>query len=397
MKKEILFASVVFFLGLLIFFIIEFQITGYVVKEQKKQVQFYFHEEVTKCPLDGYLFIGNKLIGKTERGFFNLTFENYRENFNDSELNVTVFGKLGECFKSNLFFEKSWKNPKIEDFYFEGESVFNFKTKIDSHNPSRKELIGFVQPENSINELANINLKKLNVFDDLSEINNYLNKKINYTKDWGFFKESYWQTPEETFERKKGDCEDFSTALLSLFLAYKPSLKCYNVIFLSHVTTFCYINENYIYYDQGKTELKKQASDKDSSEKVKEMLERLEKEYMEDYGINDSEEKAYFAFNNNEFIRFNNKEDFINWQYSLMNQESQENIFKKLEKNYMELKNQKENETAQEIEEISLATEKPEAVLLASKVSGNYLLLIISIISLSALFILIFMTVNRKK
>ena len=72
--------------------------------------------------------------------------------------------------------------------------------------------------------------------------------------------EDIWQTPEETLSIKQGDCEDYSTSLLSLFLAYNPALNCYNVVLSSHVTTFCKINDYYIYYDQRRTELKKKAT-----------------------------------------------------------------------------------------------------------------------------------------
>ena len=125
----------------------------------------------------------------------------------------------------------------------------------------------------------------------------------------------------------------------SLFLAYNPSLNCYNIVFSSHVTTFCQINNNYSYFDQGKTELKSQI---DKNTEIKVELKKLEQEYFEHYGINNSE-RAYYAFNDNEFMEFSSEEEFINWQYSL-NEKSEERVFDKLEQ---ELSSIKFNETEQ--------------------------------------------------
>jgi len=46
------------------------KITGEVVKEPKNQIQMYFYDEITNCSLDGYLFVGEKPIGKTRGGYF---------------------------------------------------------------------------------------------------------------------------------------------------------------------------------------------------------------------------------------------------------------------------------------------------------------------------------------
>lgn len=289
---------------------------GYVVKEQKKQVQFYFYDE-TNCSLNGYVFSGNKLIGKAENGYFNLTYSNYKENFKIDK-NISIFGKLGSCFDSELLFDKYWKAFPIAEYYFAGETVFNFKTKIQLNNPTRRELLAFIQPQKVNSELNRIPIKN-STLDDLSEINKYLNNKVNYAKDWDFNKEvNYWQTPSETLTVKRGDCEDFSTTFLSLVLAYNSSLNCYNIIFSSHVTTFCQIGSYYIYYDQQRTELKRQIKDKSNEEETKSKLRELKKDYFDNYGLtSQNKTRAYYAFNDNQFIEFKDNEDFIDWQYSL--------------------------------------------------------------------------------
>lgn len=283
---------------------------------QKKQVQFYFYDEITNCTLSGYVFSGGNLLGESINGRFNLTYENYIENFNEQD-NISLFGVLGECFSSYLFFDKYWKSFEIDERYFTGNSLFNFKTKVDIHNPSRRELMGFVQPKKVSSELSKINLKRKDTLDDLSSINEYLNNKIIYVKDWNFTdKTNYWQIPEETLRLGRGDCEDFSTALLSLFLSYNESLNCYNIIFSSHVATFCKVDGYYAYYDQGRTEIKKKIENSDFSRAIKN-LKDLKKDYFEHYGFNDSTTSVHFAFNNNQFVEFKSEDEFINWQYNV--------------------------------------------------------------------------------
>jgi len=326
-----------------LFSVIFLRFTGFAVREYPEQVQFYFYDEITNCSLNGYIFVGQKLVGETEKGFFNLTLKNYEANFQNPNSNISVFGKLENCFKENpeLLFDKSWKNQIIEKYYFKGESTFNFKTKINPNNPTKKDFIGFIQPNRVKLELNNINLKGKNTFEDLSKINLYLNNKINYTKDWTFNKENYWQVPPETLLKKQGDCEDFSTTLLSLFLSYNASLNCYNIIFSSHVTTLCFIDDYYIYYDQEKTELKKQIKTNSNPETIRIKLKNLNQEYFKYYGINDSETQAHYAFNDKEFIEFqdiknkdtkNQNTNFINWQYSLKNLKTKTDIFEELDK-----------------------------------------------------------------
>ena len=382
----------------LLFIFIFPKFTGYIIQEQKKRVQFYFYDEKTNCSLNGYVFSGDKLIGKTNQGYFNLTYENYLNNFQQNE-NISLFGKLNDCFTNNqLYFDKYWKSFEIKDYYFSGESKFEFKTKINPNNPSKRELIGFIQNKKLISELNNININKDNLnIEDLSKINNYLNKKINYTKDWDFNKkDNYWQTPEQTLSLEQGDCEDYSTALLSLFLAYNNSLNCYNIIFTSHVTTFCQINNYYIYYDQEKTELKKQIRYNIIEDK-KTALEKLEKEYFEYYRINETE-RAYYAFNNNQYIEFNNNKEFIDWQASLNNKQEFD-LFEKLgqESIIIQEKYPQSNE-----DNAKLATENPLTQLASEKptIQGFFkdnFILIISLLIVFIMLIIILIKINKKR
>lgn len=356
------------------------QFVGYVVKEPLRQVQFYFYDELTACKLDGYVFIGDKVVGKSSGGIFNLTYGNYIQNFQNSE-EISVFGKLGSCFtESRLFFDKYWENFEIDKEYFLGESLFNFSTEIKSSNPARRELIGFIQPSNMETELSNIDTRE-NKLDSLSEINDYLNNKITYEKDWEFEEENYWQTPTETLGKEKGDCEDYSSTLLSLFLAYNPELNCYNIIFSSHVTTFCHIGNYFIYYDQGKTELKKQII---RDEEIKSRLLELNKEYFEHYGLNET--KAYYAFNDNKFVEFGNDEEFVEWQSTM--KKEQYDIFENIEEQMIE--------NLKEIPDVDIEGElHTQTVSLPTKKFNFPLILLLA--GILVVLVIILIVVNKRK
>jgi hypothetical protein len=318
-----------------------------------KQVQFYFFDE-NNCSLNGYVFNGNTLIGKTENGFFNLSYNYYNNNF-DLDYDITLFGKLGNCSNSSLYFDKSWESFNIPDYYFSGQSIFKFQASINPNNPSRRELLGFIQPEKVGRELENIKFSG-ETLEDLTKINQYLNDKINYTEDWSFNKkENYWQTPEETLRLRQGDCEDYSTALLSLFLAYNSSLNCYNVIFSSHVATLCYIKDYYIYYDQQKTELRKKIVTKDMG--TEPQLRELREEYFQHYGINDSE-RAYYIFNEYRFLEFEDDDEFIKWQFAISNKKQGVDLFEKLEQDLSKVPAEEPYTEPQE-EIVELRTQQP--------------------------------------
>lgn len=60
----------------------------------------------------------------------------------------------------------------------------------------------------------------------ITELDYYLNR-IEYTPDKG----DYWQTPEETLDRGKGDCDDFARLALDILVRIQ---KRKNVRFIIH-------------------------------------------------------------------------------------------------------------------------------------------------------------------
>ncbi len=364
--------------------------TSFVVKGTPKQVQFYFFDE-NNCSLNGYLFNGNKLIGKTENGIFNLTYNYYKEEIN-LDRDINLFGKLGNCSNYKLYFDKSWKVFQIPEYYFLGDSVFKFRTSLDPHNPSKKELTGFIQPSEARGELYKVGVKREDPLEDLSMINNYLNEKITYAEDWNFSnKENYWQTPAETLKLGRGDCEDYSTTLLSMFLAYNSSLNCYNIIFSSHVTTLCYIGEYYIYYDQEKTELRKRIRSRDAETNSR--LRSLKKEYFEHYGL-DEDERAYYAFNDYRFIEFKTDEDFIIWQSALYGVKQPANLFGELEKELSGI-NITIPEPQEEVIELANAPQQELPSLNGFVTEYSTILILLGSISILLIMILIWISVRK--
>ncbi|MDP2926393.1 MAG: hypothetical protein Q8N99_08500 [Nanoarchaeota archaeon] len=392
-KKTFAYSLSVLVLVIILISLFYIRFTGYAIKEPEKKVTLYFYDENTNCSLDGFLFIGETLIGKAENGIYNLSYRDYTEKFlNNTNKNITLFGKLGKCFNkdSDYYFDRSWKNIAIDESYFRSDSEFLFKTKLKIHNPIKREMLGFIQKDNAKYYLNNIILNNI-TFNDLSTINKHLDNNTKYVIDWGIDKENYWQSPYETFTRRSGDCEDFSTALLSLFLAYDENIKCYNVIFSTHITTFCYISGNYIYYDQKDKEIKRLIKDKTDTLRIKSELILFNKEYFDYYGLKNNS-RAYYAFDDNEYFEFNDEQDFIDWQYSLISKERKINIYNKLEEEVKKIEKTVSEDEYTELRTMKLAGVAPT---LKGFILDNLYLFIASLITLLLLITLVIRIIRK--
>jgi len=366
------------------------RLVGYAINENFlniNKIELQFIDEASNCSLNGYVFINNKLLGKSENGLFNLTIDEYKKNFME-ENNISIFGKLGDCFKENkdLLLDRSWNMPEIKRNYFYGESTYLFKTNINIHNPKNRELMGFITPEKVDSYL---NVKKKDTSSDLSEINNYLSSKIAYVDDISGI---YWQMPKETLNISKGICNDYSTTLLSLFLAYNPSLKCYNIILTDHITTLCNINNEYSYFDQQKKEKKISINESTNSSDIKLKISKLNEEFFNYYGLNKNE-SPIIAFNNQEYIEFKKEEDYLNWQYSLLTKDTKSNILGELEKESIQLQEGQENNSS-ELSSIK-PTEMELNSLKKSLTKSMYITMGIMIFSLIIIVIALYKIRNR--
>jgi hypothetical protein len=311
---------------LIIFLSLFINFTGFAIKQDTVVLSFY--DIKTNCSMNGFLFIGNKLLGKTDNGIYNLSIDQYKSFENNPDENFSLFGRLGSCFNGSrdMIFDRSWKVPKMNYDFFLGDSKFEFKTNIDFHFPRNREPMGFIQPSTIAYYLRNIDLID-NITQDLSKINIYLSTNIQYINK---SIASYWQLPEETMKTKNGVCNDYSTTLLSLFLAYNPSLKCYNIILNDHVTTFCNIDKTFTYFDQQEKELSLVTNNSMNTNDIMSSLSTLNKGFLDYYGL-DRSERAKVAFNDKEYVEFNSNQDFIDWQRSLLIKDTKVNLLSQLE------------------------------------------------------------------
>jgi hypothetical protein len=279
-----------------------------------KEVQLSFYDENTSCKLNGNVYLDDVLLGESKNGILTL-----KENeVNKSVLNGTnlhILGTTDSCFgekNKNLTLEEYWKVNNLN--FYKYETIF-FKAKITPRKPRYyEEMSGFVRPSEVNDYLSKLNLKN-NTGDNLDKINEY---KIRYISDSFQFNESdYWQTPNETMNKKYGDCEDWAVTVLSMMRSYNSSLKCYAVVWETHMSIFCYYNGNYIIYDQEKTRYSKALREDINEFQNKAFLKNMLNEYFDGYGIPSGERKVYALFNENETITFNNNNEFIDWMYNL--------------------------------------------------------------------------------
>jgi hypothetical protein len=93
----------------------------------------------------------------------------------------------------------------------------------------------FIQPETVKTLCKSIIDSNKTILENLGTLYNYVLDNIEYAYDNdthpGYW--DYWQTPTQTLQLKKGDCEDMSILLLSLIKAYKPDLNAWLISIFS--------------------------------------------------------------------------------------------------------------------------------------------------------------------
>jgi hypothetical protein len=279
-----------------------------------KEVKLSFYDEDTSCKLNGKVYLDDNILGESKNGILTLK-ENEVNNISLNGTNLHILGTTDLCFggnNKNLTLEEYWKVNTLD--FFKYDTVF-FKAKITPRKPRYyEEMQGFVIPSEVKDYLSKLNLKN-NTGEDLDKINEY---KVRYRSDILQFNESdYWQTPLETMNKKYGDCEDWAVTVLSMMRSYNSSLKCYAVVWETHVSIFCYYNGNYIIYDQEKIKYSKRLNKDFNEFQNKFILKDMLNKYFDGYGIPNNERKVHALFNENETITFNSNDEFIDWMYNL--------------------------------------------------------------------------------
>ncbi|MEA2003859.1 MAG: hypothetical protein U9O53_02770, partial [archaeon] len=126
----------------------------------------------------------------------------------------------------------------------------------------------------------------------------------------------YWQLPNETLIKNRGDCEDFSVAFVSLMKAYDPSLKCYSMSLINHQSSICKYTEDedeyYIIIDMSlyMTEIVSDASIKQKEVK-KRQLEVFFNDYFNDAGLIEENRQIDAIFDGSDLVFFENFDEFL--------------------------------------------------------------------------------------
>lgn len=297
-----------------------------VSKEQlnPKKANLFFYDNKTSCKLNGDVYLGDKLVGTSKEGNFKLTKTIY-DNFWNSD--IAIKGLTDSCFgeMSNLPFVEYWTISNL-DYYFENDEPIEFVAELTPRQPRYyEEMQGFVRPEETKDYLNGMlkNYFKNNTQEDLDIIANYM--KISYVSDSNLFKKSeYWQTPAETLNKKMGDCEDWAVTTLSLMREYNDSIKCYNILWETHLSIFCYFDNRFIIYDQDRTKFQtsletENIQDFTIQQENKVAIREMRNSYFDLYGLHPNERKMYALFNEKELVIFNEDEDFVDWAINLIN------------------------------------------------------------------------------
>jgi len=292
--------------------------------ETPKKVALFFYESKINCSLDGKIYVDDTLLGETKEGYFILTEEDYLEKFRvDSRL--SIMGITGSCFKenSNLPFTEYYE-PYDFQYLFDNNENLTFELSLDPRNPRYySEIQGFIRPQETESYLNTLRGDfKNDTEEDLDRIVRYM--RLSYISDNALFKkQEYWQTPAETLRRRMGDCEDWATATLSLMRQYDKSIRCYNTLWQTHVSVFCYFKNQFIIYDQDKVKFKTTLDTKNFNTDIVQQENKVEirsmrNRYFEEYGISPDERKLNAVFNEEELVVFEEDEDFVNWALNLM-------------------------------------------------------------------------------
>jgi len=324
MKHIIAGAFLLIFLCWIILFLNN-QVTGKAVsleaEEQGKTISLYFYDNKTDCPLEGELYVNKNLLGMIKNGLLTLTKDKYKAEFKENSI-ITLSGVTSGCFNENknLPFQKEWY---IKNLGNSPSPTLSFETELNPRQPSYiKEMQGFIRPSEVKLYLIN-NLQKYFKNDTRKDLDRIAEYNIRYREDSLLFKNAeYWQTPNETLNKGHGDCEDWAIAVLSLIKAYNSSLKCYNILWPTHLSIFCYIEGSYIIYDQDRTKTSTSLSNNPNNDFVilqenKIKMRKMLNNYFDKYGLKPKERKIKALFNEKEIITFNDNEEFVDWAIRL--------------------------------------------------------------------------------
>lgn len=277
----------------------------------------HFNDNKTGCDMDGDIYVDNEMIGTTKNGNF-LLFKKHLEGKN----NLSIKGYTNDCFEDvGFLYYRTWNVNNLTDI-FEYNKV---NLILLDYNP--RQPIEYIEMQDFIRlEETEIFIDKMDrslvgsVEGDLDILSKF---KIEYVEDIDLFGEiEYWQTPYETLSKRKGDCEDWAIAILSMMRKYNNDIGCYNLLWRNHVSIFCYFDNNFIIYDQDKTKFKTKLDITDNNgyslEENKNKIRKMRDDYFKYYGLKGDERDLFLIFNEKEIIIVNENEDFLDWTLGLV-------------------------------------------------------------------------------
>lgn len=283
---------------------------------QIKLPSFQFYDSKTGCNLTGTVSVDGVEIGDSQNGTF--TVDEDKANLLTNGKTISIEGVSDECFgkdKGLSFYSESGM-PSLTYSKFDKPILLGLTFNL--RYPSRiKEMQGFIRPEEVNSYLQDIHVHDNKSLDRVEYILDYLAAKFVYTPDVTRYKESeYWATPVQSLRESGGDCEDWATTALSLIKADNSSDQCYNILFPSHVSLFCYLDGVYAFYDQdgvhSKTILLRNSVQED---KIR--LREMRNTYFQIYGLSPGDNSISAVFDNKVIHSFSGDEEFIEWAYGL--------------------------------------------------------------------------------
>lgn len=288
----------------------------------EKSIELLFYDNITKCPLNGEIYIGSQSLGNFSNGTYLLNKTEYNSEF-FYNITLSIMGETSPCFGNNKGFKfyRSWEVYDL-NYSFENNLSVPFEIELSPRQPVYfEEIQGFIRPEEAMPYLEKMKeyyTFENDTFKDLKKINDYM-MFISYHTTLDQYREiNYWALPRETLASQQGDCKGWSTSFLSLVKAYNPSLKCYLMGLTTHLSVLCYYEDNgiFIIYDQERINAGGVVSKAFGTAQNEINMQTLLNNYFEEFGLNSDEREIQYLISEKEIILFNKEDhnkDFVNW------------------------------------------------------------------------------------
>jgi hypothetical protein len=209
----------------------------------------------------------------------------------------------------------------LEEYFFSGDDLVLYSNLHPRQPQSPTEMKAFIRPTDVKSSLKEEYFSSNNDEDVLDSISsNYMTYYSDY-EQFGY--NEYWQTPTETLRSAKGDCEDWAITTLSLMRAFKENISCYDIIWQTHMSVLCRLDNTFIIYDQGKVKSKTTLNKNPHHEEIimqenKIKFREMLNDYFDKFGLDPNERKASAIFNDEDMILFKENDSFLNWVLNII-------------------------------------------------------------------------------